>query len=1242
MNGFIFTKMSKENKDIRKLIRERILVLDGGFGSLVQTYNLAEPDFRGGEFADWNIPLTGCFDILTLTRPDVIASIHEAYFAAGADIVSTDTFNASAVSLADYGLQEWSYRINRAGAEIARAVADRFEATEPGRRRFVAGSVGPTSKTASMSAEVTDPASRDVTFDELAGAYTIQMRGLVDGGCDVILIETIFDTLNAKAAIYAHKAVCRETGRDIPVMLSGTLADASGRTLSGQTVEAFYTSVAHARPLSIGFNCAYGAKQMIPYLERLAAISEYPVSAHPNAGLPNVMGGYDETPEMMAADVEEYLVRGLVNIIGGCCGTTPEHIRLFAAKAREHKSRMVPSPRHETVLSGLEPLRITRETNFVNVGERTNVAGSAKFARLIREGNFEEAVGIARQQVEAGAQVVDVCMDDGLIDGPQAMTSFLNLAMSEPEIARVPFMIDSSSWETLEAGLKCVQGKSLVNSISLKEGEKEFLRKARVIRAYGAAAVVMLFDERGQADTFARKTEVAGRAYGILTADGFPPEDIVFDPNVLSVATGIEEHNGYGVDFIEAVRWIKQNLPHAKVSGGISNLLFSFRGNNKVREAMHSVFLYHAIRAGLDMGIVNPAMLQVYSEIELQLLELSEDVVLNRRPDATERLAEYAEKVKGDPADGQRAVQGQQWREGDLHSRIAWALKKGITDYTEQDILEAYDSAGSALRVIDGYLMPVMDEIGVLFGEGKMFLPQVVKSARVMKRSVDVLTPYIERGGATPTNAGKVLIATVKGDVHDIGKNIVSVVMSCNGYQVKDLGVMVESHVIVEQARSWGADVVGLSGLISPSLGEMIRVVKELGEAGLDVPVVIGGATTSELHTAVKIAPQYGGVVIHSRDASENITILSRLLGGGGEEYKRAVRERQAALRDSYGSNRTEAGLMPLKEARANCFRPREYNIPVPRFAGIKRFEAYPVAKVMRYIDWNYFFPAWGLKGKYPAILDDTDKGKEASKLLADAREMLDRIDRQGLLRLQGAVGIFPAYRDGDDIVVIKPDGSISVLPQLRNQEPRGVTPPPAHGSGCPCCNGPASGGKNLSLADLLPGKEDGGGFIGAFALTSGIGLNKLVGWYREQKDEYSAIMAKLLADRLAEAFAEAVHTDLRKVMWAYETGNPQEMQDILANKYDGLRVAFGYPSAPDHSLKKEVLDLLGGDLPISITENYMLDPGESVCGLIFARSDFGHFSVGRIGRDQLEDYARRRGVEPSEIARLMPQHIAE
>ncbi|MCC8036079.1 MAG: methionine synthase [Rikenellaceae bacterium] len=1222
--------MDKQSKNrgalLRRLVRERILVLDGGLGTQIQLFGLTEEDFRGEEFRDWPSPLKGCNDLLVLTRPDVVGKIHTDYFEAGADLVSTDSFNSTGISLADYGLQDHAYRISRQAARIARQAADRFTAANPSKPRFVAGSVGPTSKTASMSAEVADPASRDVTFDELSAAYSDQIRGLIDGGADLILIETVFDTLNAKAAIYAHWRVCREKGVDHPVMISGTLADASGRTLSGQTVEAFYTSVAHAKPLSVGFNCAYGARQLLPYLERLAAVSEFPVSAHPNAGLPNVMGGYDETPEMMAGDVEEYLRRGLVNIIGGCCGTTPEHIRLFAERASQYRPRPVPEPRHQTVLSGLEPLRIAPETNFVNVGERTNVAGSARFARLVREGDYEQAVSIARQQVDAGAQIVDVCMDDGLIDGPKAMTAFLNLAASEPEIARVPFMIDSSSWETLAAGLKCTQGKSLVNSISLKEGEDKFLCRARDIRACGAAAVVMLFDERGQADTFARKIEVAERAYRTLTADGFPPEDIVFDPNVLTVATGIREHDSYGVDFIEAVRWIKANLPYCKVSGGISNLSFSFRGNNRVREAMHSVFLYHAIAAGLDMGIVNPAMLQVYSEIEPQLLELAEDVVLDRRPDAAERLAEYAEKTKESPGAATDRSEAEAWRSGDLHSRIAWAMKKGITEYAHEDITEAYGCAGSALGVIDGYLMPVMDEIGSLFGQGKMFLPQVVKSARVMKRAVDVLTPYIEgeKSGDTvaPSKSKKVIIATVKGDVHDIGKNIVSVVMTCNGYRVKDLGVMVDSEVIVRQAVDWGADAIGLSGLISPSLGEMIKVVRELEAAGVDIPVIIGGATTSPLHTAVKIAPEYGGPVIHSRDASETVTVLSRLFGANRQGYIASLRESQARLRESYRAGRNPARTIPIEEARRNPFKP-DHTVTTPVHTGVVRFDDFPVAEAAAYIDWNFFFPAWGLKGKYPEILDDKVKGAEARKLFCDARAMLDTISRQKLLTLRGAVGIFPARRSGDDIVVTTPQGKETVLAMLRSQEA-----------------GPD--GTYRSLADLVPDSRQGGGYIAAFALTAGCGLAELTARFRAEGDDYRAIMVKLLADRLAEAFAEAVHTRVRSRLWGFERVEKPSVGEAMQGNYEGIRVAFGYPSCPDHSTKREILGLLGGDLPLTVTENYMLDPGESVCGLIFEGKFAGNFSVGRIGSDQLADYARRRGIEPGEIARLMPQHTEE
>ena len=841
-----------------EVLESRILLLDGGFGTMVQQYGFTEEDYRGERFRDWNVLLKGCNDLLAVTRPGAVREIHVKYLQAGADIIETDSFNANAVSLADYGLEAYAYEISRAAAGVARSAADEFTARNPLKPRFVAGSMGPTNRTASMSADVGNPAAREVTFTQLAEAYTEQARGLVDGGADVLLVETVFDTLNAKAALYAIDTLAAQLGRAIPVMISGTLADASGRTLSGQTVEAFYASVSHARLLSVGFNCAYGARQLMPYLERLAAVAEFRISAHPNAGLPNVMGGYDETPEMFARDVGEYMRRGLVNIVGGCCGTTPAHIFELAKIAGNYAPRPVPAPKHVTTLSGLEPLRIVPEANFVNVGERTNVAGSAKFARLIREGNYEEALSVARAQVDAGAQIVDVCMDDGLIDGAEAMRTFLNLMASEPEIARVPAMIDSSKWEVLVAGLQVTQGKAVVNSISLKEGEAEFLRRAQEIHRYGAAAVVMLFDERGQADTYERKTEVASRAYKLLTDAGFPAEDIIFDPNVLAVATGIPEHDSYAKAFIDATRWIKHNLPHAKVSGGVSNLSFAFRGNNAVREAMHSAFLYHAIRAGMDMGIVNPQMVRVYSEIEPELLERVEDVILCRRPDAAERLTEYAQQVRTVAQTQPQAPDA--WRAGTLGERIGHAMLKGVADFIEQDALEGYETLGSPMAVIDTLLMPAMEHVGTLFGEGKMFLPQVVKTARVMKRAVAALTPYIEQGAAGVSNrAGKVLIATVKGDVHDIGKNIVAVVMACNGYEIKDLGVMVESQRIVDEAVAWGADCICLSGLITPSLDEMAHVCEELERRALRIPVIIGGATTSDLHTAVKIAPGLRG-----------------------------------------------------------------------------------------------------------------------------------------------------------------------------------------------------------------------------------------------------------------------------------------------------------------------------------------------------------------------------------------------
>ena len=925
-------------------LERRILLLDGGFGTMVQGYGLQEEDYRGRRFAGWPVQLKGCNDLLALTRPDVVREIHEKYLRAGADIIETDSFNANAVSLADYRLEECAYEISKAAAGIARSAADEFTARNPQKPRFVAGSVGPTNRTASMSADVQNPAAREVTFAQLVEAYTDQVRGLVDGGADILLVETVFDTLNAKAALWAIDTLCERLGRAIPVMVSGTLADASGRTLSGQTVEAFAVSVSHANLLSVGLNCAYGAKQLLPYLERLAAVAGTRISAHPNAGLPNVMGGYDETPEMFAGDVGEYMRRGLVNIVGGCCGTTPAHIFELSKISGDYAPRPVPAPKHITTLSGLEPLRIVPEANFINVGERTNVAGSARFARLIREANYEEALSVARAQVDAGAQIVDVCMDDGLIDGPAAMRTFLNLMASEPEIARVPVMIDSSKWEVLQAGLEVTQGKSVVNSISLKEGEAEFLRRAAEIHRFGASAVVMLFDERGQADTFERKAEVAERAYKLLTDNGFPPEDIIFDPNVLAVATGIAEHDGYAKAFIDATRWIKEHLPHAKVSGGVSNLSFAFRGNNTVREAMHSAFLYHAIRAGMDMGIVNPSMLQVYSEIPSELLELCENVVLNRRPDATERLTAYAQQLKDKSGTVSDDTQRLQWRKGSVDERLAHAMLKGITDFIDEDTEEAYRSLGNALAVIEGPLMNGMNRVGELFGSGKMFLPQVVKSARVMKRAVAVLTPYIEqeRSEGRAASAGRIVVATVKGDVHDIGKNIVSVVLACNGYQIEDLGVMVETGRIADAASKWQADVIGLSGLITPSLEEMAKVIVSVEQMGLKIPILIGGATTSDMHTAVKLAPLYSGPVIHVKDASEDVRILGELNSAHREDF---LRNRAAAAARRVRPQRERQNLPHARRSP----RPRTENRHEPdraaRAHGTFRFRGLPVGR---------------------------------------------------------------------------------------------------------------------------------------------------------------------------------------------------------------------------------------------------------------------------------------------------------
>ena len=1200
------------SEKLYRALSERILLLDGGFGTMIQQYGFTEADYRGERFAEWPAQLRGCNDLLALTRPEAVREIHEKYLRAGSDIIETDSFNANAVSLADYGLEEYAYEIARAAAETARAAADDFTARNPLKPRFVAGSMGPTNRTASMSADVANPASREVTFRQLAAAYTDQARGLVDGGADILLIETVFDTLNAKAALYAVDRLAEELGHAIPIMVSGTLADASGRTLSGQTVEAFAASMSHARLLSIGFNCAYGARQLLPYLERLAAVAETRISAHPNAGLPNVMGGYDETPEMFAEDVGEYMRRGLVNIVGGCCGTTPAHIFELQKIVGQYAPRPLPEPRHESVLSGLEPLRIVPEANFINVGERTNVAGSARFARLVREGAYDEALSVARAQVDAGAQIVDVCMDDGLIDGPEAMRTFLNLMASEPEIARVPTMIDSSKWETLIAGLEATQGKAVVNSISLKEGEEEFLRRAREIHRYGAAAVVMLFDERGQADTYERKIEVARRAYRLLVDAGFPAEDIIFDPNILAVATGIPEHDGYAKAFIDATRWIKEHLPHAKVSGGVSNLSFAFRGNNAVREAMHSAFLYHAIRAGMDLGIVNPQMLKVYSQIEPELLERVEDVILCRRPDAAERLSEYAQQVREEAAAQPQAPDA--WRQGSLAGRIEYAMLKGVADFVEQDALEGYRTLGSPMAVIDTLLMPAMEQVGTLFGQGKMFLPQVVKTARVMKRAVAALTPYIEQGAAATHNAGRVLIATVKGDVHDIGKNIVAVVMACNGYEIRDLGVMVESERIVDEAVAWGAQCICLSGLITPSLDEMTRVCEELERRSLRIPVIIGGATTSDLHTAVRIAPVYSGAVIHSPDASRNSQILGRLLGSDGEAYVAEIRTAQQALRDDFARREQRRTLLPLDEARRAA---HTRHTPVePLHPGRMVFPDYDIADAEPFIDWNFFFPAWGLKGRWPELLDHPERGAEARKLYDDAQALLARIRDERLLTLQGVVGIFRARTEGDDILVTDARGRERRLAMLRNQ---------------------TRGEENRSLADFLSPDGD---WIGCFAVTAGIGLKELAEKFRTAGDDYSAILAKLLADRLTEAFAEAVHAFVRRQMWGYESQEqPLDPAAVIRGDYRGRRMAFGYPASPDHSLKREVFDLLAAEITtgMKLTENHMISPGEALCGLLFADADY--FAVGAIDDEQLADYARRRGRTPDEIRKLLPNN---
>ena len=1172
---------------IKGELDRRILLLDGAMGTMIQ-----QKDTDG--------TLKGCPDLLCLTHPDLIREIHREYLEAGADIITTNTFGANSISLADYSMADRAYEVARAGARLAREETDRYMMAHPGKPRFVAGTMGPTNKTASMSSDIMDPASRDVTFSQLEQAYEHQIEGLLDGGADIILIETVFDTLVAKAAIYAVDKVARKRDEKIPLMISATISDSSGRTLSGQTLKAFYHSIRHAEALTVGLNCAFGPRQLLPHAMDFANSCDCMVSCHPNAGLPNELGAYDVTPQRFAADIRKYLEMGCVNIIGGCCGTTPAHISAVAEFIDDFPPRATPHHVHELRLSNLDPLTVNRNSNFINIGERTNVAGSAKFARLIREGNYAEAVNVARKQIEAGAQVIDVCMDADLIDGPEAMRIFLNLLASEPDIARVPVMIDSSDWATIEAGLRVSQGKCIVNSISLKEGETKFLRQAEEIRRYGAAAVVMLFDEEGQADTYRRKIQVAERSYRLLGTIGFPPEDIIFDPNILTVATGLPEHDRYALDFIRATEWIKSNLPHARVSGGVSNLSFAFRGNNPIREAIHSVFLFHAIGAGMDMAIVNSQMLKVYSEIDVKLRDLVEDLILMRRNDATERLIEYAAGVQ---SGARMDASGDKVRSEDMEmtvscrltteEKIRKLLVRGSAEELEELLKLAMEKYGNALEVIGRILMPAMDEIGRMFGQGKMFLPQVIKSARVLKEAISLLKPHIEEKASSETY-GKVIIATVKGDIHDIGKNIVALVVGCNGYEVTDLGVMADAGKIADEVERSRPIAVMLSGLITPSLQEMVGVVEELQRRGLDTPVIVGGATTSPLHTALKIAPAYDGVVIHAPDASYNSRYISRLSGDGRKQFIHEIKLRQQRLRDDY-LNKSESGMISIEEARRRASLHGAPATPPSRItstASIRIHTDFSIAEVEPYIDWTLFFKGWGMKKSYPEILEDSEYGGEARKLYRDALDLVNEIKRDGILRLQAVSCEFEARSDNEDIF-IEYDGREYLLPMLREQKDTK---------------------RGECAADLV---KDDGGRITLFALTAGVGLKSYTDRLKSEGNEYKAVMAKLIADRLAEAFGERLFPD-------------------------GCRLAFGYPAVPDHTLKREVFEILDVEraTDLRLTENAMMIPEESICGIMFAEREY--FSIEKIDSAQLASYARKRGVDIEEMRKVLPFHLFE
>jgi 5-methyltetrahydrofolate--homocysteine methyltransferase len=1219
---------------LQSLLAERILVLDGAMGTMIQAERLGEEQFRGARFRDWRSDLRGNNDLLTLTQPDLIRRIHGDFLAAGVDIIETNTFNSTAVSLGDYGMEEFAYEFNHAAAQLARDSVDQWHKHDRSRPRFVAGAIGPTTRTASISPDVNDPGFRNISFDALVAAYGDALRGLIDGGVDLLLVETIFDTLNAKAALFAIESEFERRGARLPLIISGTITDASGRTLSGQTTEAFYNSVRHAQPLAIGLNCALGAKELRQYIEELANVADVPVSCYPNAGLPNAFGEYDDTPESMAKEMGAWAHAGFLNLAGGCCGTTPQHIHAIAKAVQGVRPRGVAKRTPMLRLSGLEPLNVGDGSLFVNVGERTNVTGSKAFARLVLAGNYAEALSVARQQVENGAQVIDVNMDEGMLDSEKAMVTFLSLAASEPDISRVPVMVDSSKWSVIEAGLKCLQGKGIVNSISMKEGEAEFLRQASLVRKYGAAVVVMAFDEQGQADTLERRIAVCQRAYGLLTKQaGLAAEDIIFDPNIFAVATGLEEHARYGLDFIEAVKWIRANLPGVGVSGGVSNLSFSFRGNDAVREAMHTAFLYHAVKAGMTMGIVNAGQLGVYEKIEPGLRERVEDVILARRPDATERLLDYAAGVKGG---ARTAKEDDAWRGGTVAERLTHALVNGITSHVVADTEEARQKFPKPIEVIEGPLMDGMNVVGDLFGAGKMFLPQVVKSARVMKQAVAHLLPYIEaekvRSGEAGQPKGKLVIATVKGDVHDIGKNIVAVVLQCNNYDVVNLGVMVPAKTILETARREKADAIGLSGLITPSLEEMAHVAREMEREGFTVPLLIGGATTSRAHTAVKIAPNYPGPVVYVPDASRSVGVLQNVLSlEQRDAYLAGIRTDYERIRLQHRDKKGPGPLLPIGEARRLGHASDWSQQPpsAPRVPGITVLRDYPLDKLVPYIDWTPFFQAWELSGPYPRILDDPVVGDAARKLHAEALEYLQRIVREKWITANGVLGLFPAARLGaDDIEIYRDEARNAVAMTWHNLRQQNQKP---------------TGRANQCLADFIAPRESGvADWIGAFAVAVG-GLEKRLAGFEAAHDDYGAIMLKVLADRLAEAFAEHLHERVRREYWGYAPDENLSGAQLIAEGYRGIRPAPGYPACPDHTEKRALFDLLQAEknAGITLTESFAMLPASAVSGFYLSHPQSSYFAVGKIGRDQVEDYARRKAMTVSEAEKWLAPYLA-